>query len=149
MMKKLFLWIVLILPLSVEAQHLPFGTVFGSKPGHTGLVTAANLDNYMGKRTRIKATVSGRITLITKAKGGWFDVDAGHGRIITAHFKNYGINLPANLKNRYILMEGIAQKQLVADDHQHYAGGNGSRNGSKPANKQLLMFEVSGLEVRK
>ena len=145
-MKTFCLLAVLLLSLNINAQSLPYGTVYGSKPSHVGLVTAANLENSMGKRTRISTTISGRVTQVTKAKGGWFDVDAGNGNIITAHFKTIGINLPMNLKNRYILMEGTAQKQFVADDHQHFAGNN---KPGKQGPKQFLMFEVTGLEVRK
>ncbi len=146
-MKTFLLPAILLLSFHIKAQPLPFGTVYGSKPAHTNLVPAANLENLMGKRTRITATISGRVTQVTKAKGGWFDVDAGNGRIITAHFKNIGINLPMNLKNRYILMEGVAEKQIPSDDHQHYAGSNS--HSDKPTSKQVLLFEVTGLEVRK
>jgi hypothetical protein len=149
-MKLLSLICMLLIAVSPAQQPIPHGTVYGRKPSRTGLILATSLEKYMGKRTRISVSVSGRVTLVTKSKGGWFDVDAGNGRIITAHFKNFGVTIPASLKNRYIIMEGVAQKQIIADDRQHYAGGSGSRQYTVKANpRQLLMFEVRGLMVTK
>lgn len=149
-MKPFLIICFLFIATSVLAQPMPHGMVYGRKPGRTGLILATSLEKYMGKRTRIRVSVSGRVTLVTKSKGGWFDVDAGNGRIITAHFLNPNINIPAKLKNRYIIMEGVAQKQFIADDRQHYAGGNDSRQHAvKPNPKQMLMFEVRGLIITK
>lgn len=146
-MRFSFFALLLLAGTSLSAQKLPHGMVYGRKPNRTGLIQADKLEAFMGKRIRISTTVAGRVTLVTKAKGGWFDMDAGHGKIITAHFSKAGITIPLNLKNRYIVMEGIAQKQFIADDRQHYAGG-GSKH-DPVSRKQLIMFEVKGLAVDK
>jgi hypothetical protein len=149
-MKLLSLICFLFISVTPAQQAIPHGMVYGHKPSRTGLILATNLEKYMGKRTRISASVSGRVTLVTKSKGGWFDVDAGGGRIITAHFKDYTVTIPKSLKNRYIIMDGVAQKKMIADDSQHYAGGSDSRQHTMKANPlQLLMFEVRGLMVTK
>lgn len=106
---------------------------------------APKLEAFMGKRTRISVSISGLVTLVTKNKGGWFDIDAGNGKVITAHFKNYNIIIPNNLKNHYIVAEGVAQKQIIASAGQHFAGGNPGPDKSQK--KQIITFEVKGLRV--
>jgi hypothetical protein len=144
-MKTILLAAALFISGSLAAQKMPHGVVYGKKPDRTGLIMATNLETYMGNRPRISTTLYGRVTQVTKAKGGWFDVDAGHGQIITAHFKNYGVTIPMALKNHRVIMEGVAQKQIISDDHQHYAGGGDSHAPKRT--KKLLTFEVRGLMV--
>jgi len=149
-MKFYLLFLAALLNINTMAQPQPHGMVYGSKPNLTGMLPSTKLDAFMGKRTRISVAISGRVTQVTEAKGGWFDLDAGNGRIITAHFKNYHINLPLNLKNHYVLIEGVAQKKFLADDRQHFAGDNDSKlHNMKPNPKQVMLFEVTGLVVDK
>ncbi|GAB3932480.1 DUF4920 domain-containing protein [Mucilaginibacter myungsuensis] len=132
---------LLLLSLGTFAQKLPHGTVYGRKPNTVGLIQADKLDKFMGKRPRVSITIAGRVSLVTKTKGGWFDVDAGNGNIITAHFAKTGINIPRELKNRYVIIEGIAQKKMTPL----------AKKGEKPEgnSKQTLFFEVRGLMVDK
>ncbi len=104
----------------------------------------------MGKRTRISTTLRGMVLKATQSKGGWFNVDAGKGKVIRAHFKNYGITLPTDLKGRIIIMEGVAAKQFIANDMQHMAGDSVVKaKRIKPDPKHKLVFEVKGLVVDK
>lgn len=146
---KVFVFVAsLLITATINAQPLPHNMVFGQKPSTIGLIMAPKLEAFMGKRTRINASISGLVTLVTKTKGGWFDIDAGNGKVITAHFKNYGITIPANLKNHYIIAEGVATKQFIASAGQHFAGdkGNGGHQ-PKSTKKQIITFEVKGLRV--
>lgn len=150
-MKAITFLLALSISVSVFAQKhdvLSHGTVFGSKPNDAATIKAENLETYMAKKARISTTISGKVTRVTNSKGGWFEIDAGHGKIIAAHFRDYKINIPDDLKGKYILAEGIAEKQFVADDGQHLAGGN-KEHGGKTDAKQRLTFEVSGLMVEK
>ncbi|GAA4100088.1 DUF4920 domain-containing protein [Mucilaginibacter panaciglaebae] len=153
-MKYRFLLVVLFFSVSAYAQHvaLPHGTVFGSKPLATEVIEATRLETYMAKKTRINVTIRGRVTKVIKAKGGWFDIDAGGGKRIAAHFKNYGITIPVNLKGKTIIAEGVAAKQFLADDLQHFAGDtvSGKKQHTVRTNpKKRLTFEVKGLVVDK
>jgi hypothetical protein len=127
---------------------LAHGTVFGSKPNVVAVITAANLENYMAKKARISTTISGTVIKVIKTKGGWFNIDAGNGKVITAHFREYHVTIPENLKGRHIIAEGIAEKQFVADDGQHLAGGD-KQHGAKTNPKQQVTFEVSGMMVER
>ncbi len=159
-MKRLITPIVfLILTISVQAlsaqKHtpLPHGMVYGIAPSNIGRMPAASIETFMGKRTRTSAVIIGRVLQVTKPKGGWFTLDAGKGKIIKAHFKNYNINLPADLKGREVIIEGVAAKEFVADDMQPLAGetrGQMHRQHETKNNpKQRLTFEVTGLFVNK
>ena len=131
---------------------LPHGMVFGLQPKEIAPIPASKIESLMFRKTRFTTAVSGKIIRVTKPKGGWFEMDAGNGKIIQAHFKNYNINLPAALKGRTVIIEGVVQKQFIADDLQHLAGDTvtGKKQHAVKTNpKQRLTFEVRGLMVDK
>ncbi|QKJ32792.1 DUF4920 domain-containing protein [Mucilaginibacter mali] len=146
-MKKLLLLAACFLQVWLYAQPLPHGTVYGHKPSRVGLIPAEKLETYMSKRTRISTTTQGKILAVTKSKGGWFTIDAGHGRTIAAHFKMENINIPTKLKGRTVMIEGVAQKQRDAANMQHFAGETTADAKQHGINNRQLLFEVSGLEV--
>ena len=138
---------------SASAQKYPslsHGTVFGKKPDVVAMLKATDVETFMGKKTRISTTIKGKVIKVTKTKGGWFEIDAGNGKIIEAHFKEYNVMLPTGLKGHEIIAEGVAQKQFIADDLQHFAGDTvkGKKQHVVNANpKHKLTFEVTGLMV--
>ncbi|MDB5025220.1 MAG: hypothetical protein JWP78_2975 [Mucilaginibacter sp.] len=154
-MKISFTLVAVLFSFSAFAQKnmvLPHGAIFGIKPDTTAMVSAARLEAFMDQKTRISTTIRGRVIKVTQQKGGWFDLDAGNGKVIAAHFKNYDINLPAGLKGRTVIVAGAAQKQFIADDQQHFAGDTvtGKKQHSVKANpKRRLSFEATGLMVDK
>ncbi|WP_183575409.1 DUF4920 domain-containing protein [Mucilaginibacter sp. X5P1] len=154
-MKLLYLFVALLLSIGAWSQQhtaLPHGTIYGTKPSITSMMPATKLETYMGNRTRISTTIEGKVIKVTKTKGGWFELDAGNGKIINAHFKDYAVTIPTDLKGRTVIIEGVAQKQFIADDGQHFAGDTvtGKKQHSVNANpKQSITFEVSGLMVDK
>ena len=154
-MKSLHLLFALLFTITAGAQQhtaLPHGTVYGTKPSTISMMPATKLETYMDTRPRVNTTIEGKVIKVTKTKGGWFELDAGNGKIINAHFKDYAVTIPADLKGRTVIIEGVAQKQFIADDGQHFAGDTvtGKKQHSVNANpKQSLTFEVSGLMVDK
>src|SRR5476651_1632672 len=147
-MKPCILIILMYMYSPATAQALPHGTIYGDKPTKIEVVAATNLEIFMGKRTRISVTVWGMVTRVTKTRGGWFELDAGRGRIISAHFKTYNITIPINLKGHKIIAEGVAQKQFIADDMQHFAGDKPKKTGEPiPKAKPRITFEVKGLMI--
>lgn len=153
MMKAVCLLFVLLFSLSVFAQQnkaLPHGMVFGVKPDTTALVNAVGLEAFMDKKVRITIAIRGRVTKVVKQKGGWFNISAGDGKVIAAHFKNYNNRIPANLKGRTVIVAGVAQKQFIADDQQHFAGDTAKgkkQTKVKTHPKNKLTFEATGLMV--
>ena len=147
-MKFSCLLIAIGISINVMAQRkpVPHGMTYGARPDMTEIISASRLESFMGKRARISATVSGKIMSVTKTHGGWFTVDAGKGRMITAHFKNYRVNIPASLRGKEVIMDGIAEKQFAADDLQHYAGKQSAKH-KKVSPAEKLIFEVHGLMV--
>jgi hypothetical protein len=133
-----------------QREPMPHGMVYGQKPDTSQWIPAWRVEAFMDKRARISTIMRGRITKITKQKGGWFEVDAGKGKIIAARFKNYNINLPLSLKGKIAFIQGVAQKQFIADDLQHFAGDTvvGKKQHTvKTDPKRRLIFEVTGLMV--
>ena len=138
--------------LSAFAQRdpMPHGMVFGKKPDTTQVIPAWRVEAFMDKKVRVSTTMLGRIIKVTKQKGGWFEVDAGKGKIIAAHFKDYNTSLPLSIKGKVAFIQGVAQKQFIADDQQHFAGDTvvGKKQHSVNTDpKRRLIFEVSGLMV--
>jgi hypothetical protein len=138
--------------LFLFAQKPVHSTVFGARPDTVSVVSASKLEAFMDKKPRISTTIRGKVIKVTKTKGGWFEIDAGNGKVISAHFRDYNINIPVNIKGRTVIAEGVAQKQFIADDQQHFAGDTVS--GKKQQNvktnpKRKLTFEVKGMMIEK
>jgi plasmid maintenance system killer protein len=152
-MKTICLLLVLLFSITVFAQtnkRLLHGTTFGTKPDTTAMVAAAKLEAFMAQKIRITIAIRGKVIKVTKQKGGWFDLDAGNGKVIAAHFKNYDINIPPALKDCTVIAAGVAQKQFIADDQQHFAGDTvkGKKQHDVKVNpKHRLIFEATGLMV--
>jgi hypothetical protein len=152
MMKAIIMVYAFLMPAFCIAQkqaQLAHGTVFGTKPNTTAMLNASAVESFMGKKTRISTTIRGQVIRVTQPKGGWFELDAGNGKVIAAHFKVYNITIPEDLKGRTVIVEGVAEKQFIADDQQHLAGDNekDKKPNDKINPKQKLTFEVTGLRV--
>jgi hypothetical protein len=127
-------------------------TVYGTKPDTAGVMDASKVEGYMDTKTRISVAIRGKILKVTKSKGGWFTIDAGNGRTIAAHFKNYKVSIPTSLAGKTAVMDGVASKQFIADDQQHFAGDTvkGKKQSQVKTNaKRRLTFEVEGMIVDK
>jgi hypothetical protein len=151
-MKYRLLLLAICFTATAFAQHtpLPHGMVFGTRPVIAEVIQATKLEAFMDKKARISATIRGRVLSVTKQKGGWFTIDGGNGKIIAAHFKNYNVAIPTDLKGKTIIAEGVAAKQFLADDLQHFAGDTVSgkkQHKVKTDPKHRLDFEVKGLMV--
>ena len=147
-MKIYFLLVVLSNITVALAQPLPHGMVYGQKPNALGLIQAPKLESYMGIHARISITISGRVSRVIKTKGGWFVIDTGGGKEMEAHFTKTNISIPENLKGHNIIAEGIAQKQFIADDMQHFEGDKPKKTGEPiPKAKPRITFEVKGLMI--
>ena len=146
-MKTIFLLQALLFSCAVFAQtdkHSVHGVVFGKKPDQTAVVSAEKLDGFMAQKPRITITLKGTVVNVVKEKGGWFTLNAGKGKVITAHFKDYNVNIPSDLKGKMVITEGVAQRQLVAADQQHYAG---KKEPDAKADPKQISFEAIGLII--
>jgi hypothetical protein len=152
-MKKLVSVIFIFYGVACFAQKhtpLPHGMVFGDMPHDIAPVPATKIEALMGKKIRQGTALTGKILKVTKEKGGWFNMDAGNGKIIAAHFKNYNIKLPEAINGRTVIIEGVAQRLLIADDLQHFAGDTvtGTKQHKEKVDpKARITFEVRGLMV--
>ena len=146
-MKTLLLALTIFISTQCFAQHtpLPHGMVYGSKPNTTELIPAAKLDSFMNTKSRISTAIRGVVVRVTKPKGGWFEMAAGNGKTIAVHFAKYNITIPADLKGRTVIIEGVASRQFMADDSQQIVGEK-TQHANNP--KQLT-FEATGLIVDK
>ncbi|HTE01113.1 MAG TPA: DUF4920 domain-containing protein [Mucilaginibacter sp.] len=152
-MKACCLLLSMLFSLQIFSQKhtaLPHGMVYGIKPDTTVIMSADKLEAFMDKKTRISTTIRGKVIRVTRQQGGWFELDAGNGKVISAHFRVYNVSIPADLKGKTIIVEGVGQKQFIADDQQHFAGD--TVTGKKQQNiktdpKRRLTFEVKGLMV--
>lgn len=138
---------------SLRAQKhtiLPHGTTFGKHVNALQNIPATKVEAFMGKKTRISTTITGKVLQVDKTQGGWFELDAGGGKIIKVHFRDYKVTIPTALKGKQVMIEGIAQKQFIADDMQHFAGDTVKGKKQHYVNvdpKRRLTFEASGLMV--
>jgi len=152
-MCRFYLIMLLFMPFTLLAQQrvpLPHGMTFGRKVDSLQHIRADKVEAFMGTKIRISTTITGKVLQVDTPKGGWLQLDAGGGKIIRVHFKDYNVFIPKQLKGRNVMIQGVAQKLLIADDMQHFAGENVDRkkqNAVKPDAKQRLTFEAWGLMV--
>jgi len=130
-MKTLLLAFAIFSSSFVFAQK---GKIYGSRP-----------NTFMGTKTRISTSIRGVVVKVTKTKGGWFEISAGHGKVIAAHFSKYNVTIPTSLAGHTVVAEGVAARQFMADDSQHLAG----QKAQHATNSKELTFEVTGLMVEK
>lgn len=150
-MKILFIPLTLLPLFSVAQKHtpLPHGMVFGAKPEVVNLHKASELDGYMGRQIRTSVVVEATVVKVTNPKEGGFQLDAGNGKVINAHFQAGKVSLPVDLKGRDVIVAGVAARQLSATGAQHLAGRS---TGGTPAKTNMtgqIDLEVTGLYVNK
>lgn len=142
--------IYVLISASTYAQQtpLPHGMVFGLKPDTSNMVQAAKMLTFMDNKQRVSTTLMGKVVNVKKEKGGWFDVDAGGGKVISAHFKNYDVSLPVALKGRVVIIQGIANKKHSSTNMLGLTGDAVTAKKNIQDNKaSILNFEVTGLMV--
>jgi hypothetical protein len=138
----------LLLAFAIFSSSFAFaqkGNIYGSRPSTGEVIEAPKLDAFMGTKPRISTSIRGIVVKVTKTKGGWFEISAGNGKVIAAHFNKYDITIPTDLAGHTIIAEGIAARQFAADDSQHLAG----QKVQHATNSKELTFEVTGLMVEK
>jgi len=119
-------------------------------PNTSEVMEASKLEDFMGKKTRIRVAIKGKVLKVTRSKGGWFQISGGNGKIIFAHFITSNVTIPVDLSGKYVIADGTAEKQFIADDGQHFAGdtATGKKQHNVNANpKHRLSFEAHGLMV--
>ncbi|PJJ83263.1 DUF4920 domain-containing protein [Mucilaginibacter auburnensis] len=150
-MRYLLACIGLCMALNTYAQRtpLPHGMIFGTKPDTSVVLDAAKLDSSMDRRNRISTIIKGRVLRVTDTQNGWFEMEAGKGKLISARFKNDGIKLPSALKGRVVIIQGIAARKMEAVNGK--PAGTVVKNVKDPEKTRdgtiPLIFEVAGLMV--
>ncbi|MCC8410553.1 DUF4920 domain-containing protein [Mucilaginibacter sp. UR6-1] len=127
---------------------LPHGMVFGSKADTANAVDANNLRRYMGEKKRITTIIKGTVERVTEEKGGWFVLQTKGGEPIYAHFRDYNVTLPKQIKGRVVIVSAVAKREFTADDHQHFAGDTVTYSTTSKMSKAITL-EVKGLMIYK
>jgi hypothetical protein len=65
---------------------------------------------------------------------------------MAAHFKNYDVTLPAAMQDRVVIIQCVAKKEILAGDHQHFAGDTVTYK-SDTTFRRKISLEVKGLMV--
>lgn len=102
----------------------------------------------MGEKKRITTSVKGTVEKVTEEKGGWFVIHASNGMPIYAHFRDFNVTLPKQIKGRVVIISGVAKREFTADDQQHFAGDTINYSTTSKMSK-AINFEVKGLMVYK
>jgi hypothetical protein len=139
----------LLLAISMLSSTVAFaqrkGEIYGQKPNGSEIIAAYRLDAFMDTKPRISTTIRGRVTKVVKSKGGWFNIDAGAGKVIAVHSAKYNVDVPAGLAGHTVIVEGVASRQFAADDSQHIVG----QKTQHATNPKGLTFEATGIQVEK
>lgn len=137
-MKKIFFSIAVIFSaLTVSAQQhgqsmrptgsasgiVPKGKIYGEKVDVKTAHPIGDMESYLGRRTSITTTISGRVVDVDRS-GDSFTLKDNKGRPVTVMFNKTGFKFPSSLRGRTVLIDGMISKQFIANNQQHYAGNN-------------------------
>lgn len=160
-MKKIFLSVAVLfgaLTVSSAQQHQtrppqgqisisPKGKIYGDKVDVKAAHPIGDMDAYMGRRTSITTTISGKVIDVDRS-GDFLTLRDNKGRPVTVSFMNAGHKLPPNLRGRMVLVDEVISKQFIANNHQHYAGSNAGMEKTHQKNNNTGGYEMRARGVQ-
>jgi len=93
---------------------------------------------------KVKATIEE----VCQMKGCWITLRNEQGANIRVTFKDYGFFVPKNISGKEVIIEGIAQKEMIEEDlAKHYADDSNKEYDESMRN--AITFVAEGVLVAK
>lgn len=95
---------------------------YGEKISAKGAVPSRKIVKLLKKEGTVETKVKGTILACCQKKGCWLMMDIGNGQKMRVKFKEYGFFVPKDSQGDKVVIEGIAQKEIIdVATLQHYA----------------------------
>ncbi len=154
-MKTLFnTFFLLVFAVAAFAQNpapATPGTFYGETFNEGKAIPATKLAAKLETQNILETQLKGTVTDVCTKKGCWMKLDAGNGQTTMVKFKDYGFFVPADIKGKKIIMNGIAKKETVSvEDQKHYAedGGKSKEEIAKITQpKTEVSYEAKGVLI--
>ncbi|MFA0964700.1 DUF4920 domain-containing protein [Roseivirga sp. BDSF3-8] len=110
----------------VPAPEASVMAYYGDTIETTKAVSAMALEEELGREIEKHTRVKGTVTDVCQAKGCWMKVDLGDGETMRVTFKDYGFFVPKDAAGQTVVIEGVAQKEVIdVETQRHYAADAG------------------------
>ena len=98
------------------------GSTYGAKVDPSNAMSASELPSKLNDKDTIPVKVKGRVLEVCKQKGCWMTMKLNDSTEAFVKMKDYAFFLPLDIKNKNIVLEGIAfVKTTTAAELKHYA----------------------------
>lgn len=136
---------------SAQPKPAVQGQQYGESIAASGALPVERLRQKMGSENSLNTKVQGRVVDVCTKKGCFMKLDRGDGQTVMVRFKDYGFFVPADIKGKNVVVDGVArQETLSVKQLQHYAADAGKDETeiakiTEP--RQQLNFEAKGVLV--
>ncbi|NQZ77610.1 MAG: DUF4920 domain-containing protein [Ekhidna sp.] len=110
---------------------------------------ALTTEDFLGKVSDEEQTfkVRGVIEEVCQMKGCWMVLQNDQGANIRVTFKDYGFFVPKDISGREVIVEGVANKEILAEDvAKHYAEDGGKEYDESM--RDAVTFVAKGVLVK-
>ncbi len=147
----LFLIVFAVAAFAQNPAPATSGTFYGETFNEGKAIHATKIATKLGTQNTLETQLKGTVTDVCTKKGCWMKVDAGNGQTTMVKFKDYGFFVPADIKGKKIIMNGVAKKETVSvADQKHYAedAGKSQEEIAKITQPQTeVSYEAKGVLV--
>lgn len=138
-------FVLLLIALACSAPTEKFG-------GHGEEITskdAISMDEFLSQVNEEEKTfkVRGTIEEVCQMKGCWMTLKNDQGANVRVTFKDYGFFVPKDISGSEVIIEGIANEELLDEDvARHYAEDGGKEYDESMRNS--ITFVAHGVLVK-
>lgn len=155
MIKKIVCFMVAgCLAIAANAQEIQpsaKGVTYGEAITAKGALPVSKLESKMKGAETMNAKVSGKVVEVCIKKGCFMKLETAGGEAMMVKFKDYGFFVPADLKGKNVVVEGIAKQEVMSVERQKHYAEDAKKSKEEIAKitepKKQVTFEAKGVVV--
>ncbi|MDU0370229.1 DUF4920 domain-containing protein [Hymenobacter endophyticus] len=136
----------------VKAQTVAPGTIYGTSFAAASARPVGEVRQLLGTRTTAPLTLVGKAEAVCQAKGCWLTLALPDGQKMRVKFKDYAFFVPKDIAGRTVVVNGVAQREVVSvAAQQHYAkdaGKSAQEIAAITKPQEQLNFEADGVLIQ-
>lgn len=97
------------------------GVQYGAPVTADGAVSVNDVDRKI-ENNQFTGKIKGKVTDVCLKKGCWMKIKKDNGEKVMVTFKDYGFFMPANIVDKEVVIDGVADvKDMSVKQQKHYA----------------------------
>lgn len=134
-----------------EIQPSAKGVTYGEAITAKNAIPVSKLESKMKDAEKMNAKVSGKVVEVCIKKGCFMKLETAKGESMMVKFKDYGFFVPADLKGKDVVVEGIAKQEVISVEKQKHYAEDAKKSKEEIAKitepKKQVTFEAKGVVV--